>query len=407
MVNQRLTTRATAERLGVKPQTVYAYVSRGLLTTQRSAQGSTFDALEVERLARTSRKATAGGRAAAAGRDLAFVTELTQIDNGRLRYRGLDAVELSRTRPFEAVAWWLWTASWPDPDLMAPKAWSTPAALRPVVEGARALLGPSALPIDRFGVGVAAAGAADPLRHDLSPRAVTIAGRGLIGVLLDSLPARQRERSYRTTGKTVAARLWRRLSALPPTPERVALLDAALVLVADHELAPSTLAARVAATFRANPYAVVSTGLGPASGVYHSGSTSEVERLLDDAARGGVEEAMGTRLQAAQAVHGFGMRLYPDGDPRGAALLGRLHELGGTPERRTVIDRVLAVGRERGFPPPNVDMGLAAVSFLGEMVPGAGQAIATLGRTAGWLAHAMEEYASGSTFRVRATYVGP
>lgn len=407
MIKQRLTTRATAERLGVKPQTVYAYVSRGLLTPHRTAQGSTFDASEVERLARTSRKATAGGRAATAARDLAFVTELTSIDSGRLRYRGLDAVELSQTRSFERVAWWLWTGSWPDPDLVGPKAWSTPGTLRPAVEGARSLLAPSALPIDRFSVGVAVAGAADPLRHDLTPAAVRITGRGIVGVLLDSLPVQQTDRSSRTGRRTVAARLWPRLSPLAPTPARVAVLDAALVLVADHELAPSTLAARVAATFRANPYAVVSTGLGPASGVYHSGSSSEVERLLDDAARRGVEEAMRSQLQVTEAVHGFGMRLYPDGDPRGAALLGRLDDLGGTPARRTVIDRVLAVGRERGFPPPNVDMGLAAVSFLGEMVPGAGQAIATFGRTAGWLAHAMEEYASGSTFRVRATYVGP
>ncbi len=405
MVNHRLTTDETAKRLGVKPQTVYAYVSRGLLSRERTSRGSTFDAREVDHLARTSRQATAGGRSGGAGRDLAFVTELTLIEGGRLRYRGLDAVELSRRRRFEEVAWWLWSGTWPGPDAVAPTAWTTPEAARVAVVGAHHVLPPDALPIDRFTVGVAAAGAADELRHDLSPAAVKIAGRAIVGVLLDSLPELGRGGS-RAAAPAVAARLWSRLSPLPATPERVAVLDAALILVADHELAPSTLAARVAAAFRANPYAVVSTGLGPASGVYHSGSASEVERLLIEAEATDVDRAVGRRLQTGPLVHGFGMRLYPDGDPRGAELLGRLDALEGAQQRRAIVDRVLAVGRDRAFPEPNVDMALGALSFLAQMVPGAAQAIATFGRTAGWIAHAIEEYASGSTFRVRATYVG-
>ena len=65
------------------------------------------------------------------------------------------------------------------------------------------------------------------------------------------------------------------------------------------------------------------------------------------------------------------------------------------------------VGGARGFPAPNVDLGLGALAFCGEMIPGAGQAIATLGKVAGWLAHAMEEYERATPLRPRAVYVGP
>jgi citrate synthase len=205
--------------------------------------------------------------------------------------------------------------------------------------------------------------------------------------------------------------LWSRLSPLPLTRARQSLLESALVLSADHELAPSTLAARVAAAFRADPYAVVATGLGPASGSWRSGSSGapgEVESLLGESETGEPQRIIGERLRRTGAlVHGFGMPLYPQGDPRGAELLSRLPDVGGRSSRHALVEQVLAIGEARGFPPPNVDMGLGALAFCGGMIPGAGQAMATLGKMAGWLAHAMEEYADPTRFRTRAAYIGP
>ena len=100
------------------------------------------------------------------------------------------------------------------------------------------------------------------------------------------------------------------------------------------------------------------------------------------------------------------MPLYPAGDPRGAELLARLGEVEGRPARHELVQRVLDIGQARGFPPPNVDLGLGALAFCGEMIPGAGQAIATLGKVAGWLAHAIEEYVEPTRFRTRAAYIG-
>jgi citrate synthase len=120
------------------------------------------------------------------------------------------------------------------------------------------------------------------------------------------------------------------------------------------------------------------------------------------------ERTIGDRLRRTGApVHGFGMPLYPAGDPRGAELLSRLEEVAGRPNRHALVERVLAIGQARGFALPNVDLGLGALAFCGEMIPGAGQAVATFGKVAGWLAHAMEEYAEPTRFRSRAAYIGP
>jgi citrate synthase len=420
VINRRLTSAEAAERLGVKPATLYAYVSRGVLSRLRTPTGSTFDPQEVARLARSSRHRSfvsgpgskepprAGGAGRGDGGDPVFVTELTLIADGRLFYRGLDAVELSRTRSFEAVAGWLWSGRWTTEGI----PWQTPSAAAAAVSAALQAVGARSLPVEKFMVAVAVAALTDELRHDLGPAAVPIVGRGLLSTLVGGLPvvAAPSKRRRRREDASISARLWSRLSPLPLTPLRQAALEAALVLSADHELAPSTLAARVAAAFRADPYAVVGTGLGPASGGWWAGSSGapgEVETLLSEAEAGDPERSIGVRLRrTGSPVHGFGMPLYPVGDPRGAELLSRLGDVDGRPSRHGLVGRVLEIGQARGFPPPNVDLGLGALAFCGEMIPGSGQAIATIGKAAGWLAHAMEEYADPTRFRTRAVYIG-
>lgn len=410
MINQRLSTAEAAARLGVKPETLYAYVSRGLLRPERSSRGSTFDPHEVAQLARTGRSPRRRGAGPGRGApvtgegDPIFVTQVTLIEDGQLYYRGIDAVTLSRTTTFEQTATWLWTGEWEPGSAAGSPGWSISTAVADPLRRSLAALPSGASVLERFMVGVVTASLCDELRHDLTPPGVVVTGRGLLAALAAALPRATGE------GGTMSARVWQGLSGRPAPAEGLSALEAALVLAADHELAPSTLAARVAASFRADPYAVVLTGLGPASGSWHPGSTgapTEVEALLAEAATVGPERAIGERLRRiGETPHGFGMPLYPDGDPRAAELLGRLEGVGDA-DRLDVVRSVVEVGRERGFPPPNFDLGLGALSFCAGMPAGAGQAIFTLGKVAGWLAHAIEEYSGPTRFRSRADYVGP
>src|SRR4029453_14612901 len=118
---------------------------------------------------------------------------------------------------------------------------------------------------------------------------------------------------------------WTGPSPPHPEPELVRVVDAALVLLADHELAASTVAARVAASVRADPYAVASAGLAVVSGTLHGGASLGIEALLDEIDRPDRAAAVaGARLRQAERLRGFGHRLYPDGDPRARVLLDRL-----------------------------------------------------------------------------------
>ncbi|HET9075741.1 MAG TPA: citrate synthase [Acidimicrobiales bacterium] len=395
MAGRELTAREAAEVLGVKPSTLYAYVSRGRLTRLRTPEGSRFDAADVERLARSARRAQVTTAA-----PLGFASELTLIENGRLYYRGVDAVELSRSHRFEHVAAWLWEAVWAEDQ----DPWTPPPAVLEAASGACHGLDPRCSPTDRWRVAVAAAASADPLRHDRARGTVVSATRGLLATLVEVLPVLAPVPGRKATAATLAERLWPRLSPVPATSAQISVLNAALVLMADHEIAASTLAARTAAAVDADPYAVILTGMSAASGPLHAANSLQIRPLLADAQLHGPAAAVGEVLRRGGVLHGFGQPLYPGGDPRGAELLESLRRSGAD---LGTVDAVLALVAARGMAPPNCDFALAALAQTGLMVPGASEAIFVLARSAGWIAHALEEYAHRSRFRVRATYVGP
>jgi citrate synthase len=410
---RRLSTAEAAARLGVKPATLYAYVSRGLLGRERSADGrtSTFDPDEVDRLARPGR-ARRGRRPSA---ELVVPSALTAIDHGLPWYRGLAVPELARTRGFEEVAEWLWTGRFPDPV----PAWQASQPALDAGRRAQAALPPAALPLERIQVIAAALAAGDELRLELHPAAVTAAGRSLIAGLVDCLPrlaprppgpgqGRRGRRGSRPASDAIAVRLWGGLSPLEPKAGLVGAVDAALVLLADHELAASTVAARVAASVRADPYAVASAGLAVVSGTLHGGASLGIEDLLGEIDRADqAATVVGARLRRGERLRGFGHRLYPDGDPRAAALLARLRAAAGGSPRMQVVESLLAAAAGRGLPDPNVDLALAALTHVAGMTRGAAEAIFATARTAGWIAHALEEYERNTPIRPRAIYTGP
>ncbi len=413
---RELSAKDAAARLGVKVETLYAYVSRGMLDRRRAVDGRTslFDAADVDALARRHSRASERGAL-----EVVVDTKLTAIDGHRLRYRSLDAVELSRTKPFEWVAEWLWLG---DPELPGPPdaPWASSIKSADLIANEVAGLPTSATAGDRLRVAAAVAGATHSLRHDLRPTGVAHSGRRLIATMVDSLPLRQRHKvpaldlpDLAPAPDALAVRLWPRLGPRRGTAHLVRTLNAALVLLADHELAASTLAARVAASTRADPYAVVSSGLGVLSGSLHGTASVPVQRLLAEVAAVDVSDldvvgsVVSDHLRHRSEVPGFGHPLYPDGDPRAAALLDLVRSPEVDPDRLAVVEAVLTVMTEGAPVPPNVDFGLAALAHVAGCDLGAGEAIFAVARSAGWIAHAIEEYAEpGNRFRVRARYVG-
>jgi citrate synthase len=456
---ERIGTEEVARRLGVKRETVYAYVSRGLLA-RHPASGphhSEFDPEEVERLAARARRPD---RSSAL--EVVVETELTLLEPaGRLSYRGRDAIELARFRSFEEVVALLWDGAPPTP-------WELDEERAAAVEELRAALGPEAPDVERIAGVVATLAARDAERDSRDPDAVRRAGAGVFAATLQALgrgrplarsPERGRpevrspdqrsttprgpdERSTAPRGAPVrstarggapvrstagrggemgfAERLWVALAADEgkPRPEQVAALNAALILLADHELAASTFAARVAASAWAGPYRVILAGLGPLGGSLHGGAGLEVEALLDEIATGtDPGAALDARVEAG-GVPGLGHRVYRDRDPRADHLLGRLGISALRPLSPSGLQRskgsataaaeaLLEVAAERGLPAPNVDFALAALVKAHGLRSGSAATIFTIARIAGIVAHALEEYEHRLRFRPRASYVGP
>ena len=187
----------------------------------------------------------------------------------------------------------------------------------------------------------------------------------------------------------------------------IGVLNAALVLMADHELAASTLAARVAATTRANPYGVVAAGLGALSGPLHGGVTPVVLAMLRDAEVVGAERAVTNAQARNRLLPGFGHKVYVERDPRAETILSLLRTTYGHSRALAIVDDVGAVCTRRSGRFANVDLALAAVAYAGDLLPGAEEVVFCVARIAGWLAHALEEYSEPPLrFRPRASYIG-
>jgi len=399
-----------AERLGIKQASLYAYVSRGVLSRRRDTDGraSMFDADEVAELARRGRPRRGVGPA-----ELVIETELTEITSDTQRYRGHDATDLALRSSFENVAMLLWTGSLPEapPGPAVAAGWQATAEALAAGRAAQAALPAGTLPLERLQVIVPALAATDQFRLHLDRPAVVAAGKSLIAGMTGALPGTGAEAGpvlRAGQAETMAARLAAKLCTEPVPEGLIQVLNAALVLVADHELAASTLAARVAASVRADPYAVVATGLGAMGGALHGGAELGAELMLGSAGSpADAPRVVGDLLRRGERLPGFGHFVYTDGDPRANLLLRLVADYAPGSAVLAVASAVTAEARRRALPEPNVEFALAVLAGAAGMIRGAGEAIFAIGRTAGWLAHALEEYERNIPIRPRGVYIGP
>ncbi|MDD9940985.1 MAG: citrate synthase [Myxococcales bacterium] len=394
-----LSTKEAARRLGVKPETLYAYVSRGLLEprTRAGRRGSFFEPADVARLAERGRSGGSGPRPA-----LRIESAVTLLEDDRYHYRGFDPCALAGEHRFEAVAELLWTGTLPE----ALPNWQPDMAAVKIARRMLAALPGGALPLDHMRVACAALGTSDRLRFDMRPEAVQATARRTIAGMVEAVSPLRAPR--RSGDGSLAETLWRRLSPKRPTRERLAALESALILLADHELAASTFAVRVAASFRADPDAALGVGLGVLSGAFHGGGSLYAEELLAEIdQQGSAEEVVGEWLRRGQRIPGFGHAVYEREDPRAAVLLERVRDASPGAGAVRAVDALLDVARSRALPLVNVDLALAALTQSFGMLRGAGEAIFAVARSAGWIAHTLEEYRSRSPLRLRAVYTGP
>jgi citrate synthase len=363
-----------ARLLGVQRATLYAYVSRGLIKRRVAVDGRTslYAVDDVESLAGRVRRRESEPRPSL---DVQIATAITVLDEAGVTYFGRDVAELARTATYEQVAELLWTGSlpdrtaWPGPDPADVQLASKVAA---------------AIGVHGVGTLVAVAGGL-AARHTADDPAT--AARRLLGVapsVLRMRPARAIPPSGSVASRLAAA--WHPA----PTPQLADVLDRALVLLADHELATSTLAVRVAASTRPGPYLSIAAGLATVQGAYHGGAAAQAYDLLAACElAGGAADVVARRLAAREQLPGFGHTIYVGDDPRLAPLLEIVATLPDPHGRVDIVQDVLAETGVRMTKRPNVDLGLAALTFVAGL-PGDIPLFA-VARIAGFAAHLREE----------------
>lgn len=388
-----LTSTEACALLGVKRETLYAYVSRGAIRcVQRPGQKKRmYVAEDVERVAKRS-NARKGHAAVAAGAlgwgEPVLDSAITSIEGGVLRYRATPVLSLLEKRAtFESVADLLWQSPpgerWSSPREHAPSNEATP-------------------PVFRLVARVAALATRDTARPKDNERDEA---RALLWSFVDALtqrPARPETRVAEALAPWFAPSLSRDRGR---AKEAVAAVEAALILCADHELNASTFAARVAASTGCDLVRSVGAALYVFSGARHGGAPSELESLVSKLppSREKIARFVRQRLAEGRSIEGFGHKLYPAGDPRCPPLLALARASSGP----SVVHTLAEVTAELTGLAPSLDFGLVALATALGAEPGAASAIFALGRVAGWSAHVFEQRASPNLLRPRARYVGP
>ena len=365
-----LTADEALRRLAVKPQTLYASVSRGRIAARpdpADPRRSLYRSDDVDRLAARPRgrpTSTAVAAEAITWGEPILPTAISAVAHGRLSYRGRDAMELSRTATLEQIAGLLWSAN-------PPEAPATANAPRPVL------------------IALAERAATDPPSAAQGQIALRRGAGSVLATVADALmgggPGSLHERLARHLGRPDAADPLRR----------------ALVLLAEHELNASTFAARVTVSTGASLSSGALAGVAALSGPRHGQAASAIAALATDI--GGdpdmAEGALLDWLSEGRAVPGFGHRLYPAGDPRAAELLAHIVVPADFGAFALAAEGVTG---ER----PNIDFALAALTAAYDLPALAPLTIFTLGRAVGWLAHMLEQAARGTLIRPRARYTG-
>lgn len=375
-----ITAEEAQARLGVKLQTLYAYVSRSLITArtdQEDPRRSLYSAEDVARL--TARKLRGRGAQAVAQEALTFgepvlTSAITTIADGSFFYRGWNAVTLAETASLEETAKLLWQCE-EDPFL----------GLSPhpsLASGAEARARAFSL--------LAYRAANDPSMSGRADKTLKREAASVLTDLVDAMCGASRNGPLHER----LAKTWRVDGA------RADMIRRALVLTADHELNASTFAVRVAASTGASLAASALAGLATLSGPLHGGMSIQVAAFVAEARRAG-DPRGAAMLRLAQGLEapGFGHPLYPGGDPRYKAIASALRFADDLREIGLAAESVTGAA-------PNLDFALVAMSRTLGLPADAPFTLFAIGRTVGWIAHALEQKASGRPIRPRARYVG-
>ncbi|WBX91093.1 citrate synthase family protein [Achromobacter mucicolens] len=370
-----ITMAEACSQLGVRPQTIYAYVSRGKLEVMPDPADTRRSLYRAEDVAGLAKRKQAGRKHETLatntlfGAEPSIPTAISTFHRQRLYYRGQDAVALAASASLEEVAQLLWNS-----DQLADFS----CAVRVSSPGRVAAF-----------TSLAALAATGHSTRGRMTRVLHTECQSLVGQLANAFGAQHGKRPLHLR----FAQAWKL------SPQSAELLRTAMVLLVDHELTSSAFATRIAASTGASLPACLLSGLTTLSGPLHGDASGRVKALFDDVARQGEDHVIAHYLSTGLPLAGFGHHLYPDGDPRAAALLARF-------EPPEVITRFIGKATQLTGLHPNIDVALAALAAHCGLPDDAAFGLFATARSIGLLAHGLEQLSVAQVIRPRGRYVG-
>jgi citrate synthase len=381
-----------AAELSISPATLYAYVSRGLVRSEPVGDGARARRYRAEdvRGLKNRRAPTIEGQGLKAADLPVMDSSVSTITADGPIYRGVKATALAESATFEHVATLLWDSKSSDPFAKANLPVISPA-MRKILDATR-----DAPPIDRAVAVLSQASEADPRAYNSTSEGRAATGARIVRLVVSAMMGT--EPSADPIHKQIA-RAW-----APKHKHAEDLIRRALVLLADHELNASTFTLRCAASTGISLYDAVIAGLVALKGPRHGGVGPLASKLLDTLLAGDIAGIVRERVALGERFAGFGHMVYRDGDPRADSLFAALVKAG--------IDKRFAVEiperiREATGQFANCDYALSVMRRTLDMPAGSETTLFAMSRTAGWVAHGIEQLESRRLIRPRARYVGP
>jgi citrate synthase len=393
-----LTAKEAAKELEVSLPTLYAYVSRGLIRSESGDDSRLRRYRKEDILAIKQRKELRQNPSKAAEAALDWGTpvlssEISLISEGNLYYRGKNVIDLAENFSFEEVASLIWLK-----DITLPFA-----ALRgnsyneKLAKIHKELLKLSY--IESFQALLPIAASFDLAAYDLRPLSVANTGAQILRLFATIVCKGKENKS------SIAENLEQGWGAKQKGAAK--LINAALILCADHELNASTFTARCVASTGANPYLVVSAGLAALQGYKHGGQSEQAEALFRETSNPDmVTSILASRLRRGEKIPGFGHSLYPEGDPRAKLLIKLAKEFAPNSVAVKLGEIITKEVHSLTGEPPTLDAGLAILTQTLNLPLGATITLFAIGRTVGWIGHSIEEYQTNRLIRPRAKYTG-
>jgi citrate synthase len=408
-----LSTQEAVELLSIRKETLYAYVSRGLVRnmvggkTNRSRLYLKEDLLRLQTRSRVRSGHAAVAASAMNLGDPIVPTGITDITPQGPQYRGRLAIDLAQQLvDFEQVAELLWTGLW-HPDSIRWR--TTEVAARPplFLKSVKALDAQTQL-IELFSVATLSQSFGRGALEDRLLAGHTLdAARQIFLTLVGCFGYIGPTRRYKAPSSrwNLAGNLLRAMGKTV-APEQLQLLNQALILLADHELSPGTLSARVAASSGSSLHSCLSAAMATSSGTEVAQVYGRIDAFLT---AHGTQQRLISRtrhlLDNGLQVPGFEHPLYPQGDPRALFLLEQLrHSPSISCETKNVIRWIDFVQSQKGVHARH-ELALVVTCRSMGLAPQAPAAIFVLSRVAGWVAHILEQRLSGTLLRPRAKFI--